>query len=129
MAERSGDWMKQALRDLEAAEENRKRGFHEWSCFIAQQGAEKAVKALLYKLSAVSWGHSVYELLKLASKKIVVDEETIAAAKRLDRYYIPTRYPNSFDSGSPHDYFTSKDADDALVCSKRIVEFCNSLLA
>ncbi len=46
MLDRSGDWLKQALRDLEQAEESRERGKHEWACFEAHQAAEKAVEAL-----------------------------------------------------------------------------------
>jgi len=38
--------MRQALRDLSKAELSAKEGYHEWVCFIAQQAAEKAVKAL-----------------------------------------------------------------------------------
>jgi HEPN domain-containing protein len=42
MPERSEDWMKQAVRDHEAAEEMARTGSFEWSCFAAQQAAEKA---------------------------------------------------------------------------------------
>ncbi|MBA7504906.1 hypothetical protein ES706_03568 [subsurface metagenome] len=129
MPERSRDWINQAMRDLKAAEEMMKSGSFEWSCFVAQQGAEKAVKAVFQKLNAAAWGHSVFELMKLLSKKVVVNGELLDCARNLDRYYIPTRYPNSFESGSPYEYFTEKDADDAIICSKRIAEFCKSLLA
>jgi len=37
--------------------------FFEWSCFIAQQAAEKAVKTVFQKLNTVAWGHSVFELI------------------------------------------------------------------
>ncbi len=46
MPTRAPDWMKQAIRDLEHAEESRRTGRHEWACFAAEQAAEKAVKAL-----------------------------------------------------------------------------------
>lgn len=100
----------------------------EWS-FVAQQGAEKAVKAVFQKLNVAAWGHSVFEFMKLLSKKVVVNEELLNCARNLDRYYIPIRYPNSFESGNAYEYFTEKDADDAIICSKRIIEFCKSLLA
>ena len=41
MAERSRDWIKKAERDLKVAEELIKVESCEWSCFIAQQAAEK----------------------------------------------------------------------------------------
>ncbi len=46
MPERSADGMRQARRDLAMAKQARESGFYEWSCFIAQQAAEKAVKAV-----------------------------------------------------------------------------------
>src|SRR5436305_3536911 len=41
MADRSGDWMAQAERDLDFARTAARDGFHEWACFVAQQAAEK----------------------------------------------------------------------------------------
>lgn len=129
MPERSKDWIKQAVRDLKTAQEMAKSGYFEWSCFVAQQAAEKGVKAVFQKLNAVAWGHSLLELMKVLSKKTAVGEGLLNCARDLDRYYVPTRYPNSFESGSPYEYFARKDAEDALVCSKRIIEFCKSFLA
>ena len=129
MPERSEDWMKQAVRDLKTAEEMARSGSFEWSCFAAQQAAEKAVKAVFQKLNAVAWGHSVLDLMKVLSKKTTVNDDLLNCARTLDRYYLPTRYPNSFESGSPYEYFTGRDAEDALVHSRRIIEFCKGLLA
>jgi HEPN domain-containing protein len=129
MPERSEDWMKQAVRDLKAAEEMAKSESFEWSCFAAQQAAEKAMKAVFQKLNAVAWGHSVLELTKVISRKTAVSEDLLDCARTLDKYYVPTRYPNSFESGSPYEYFTRKDAEDALVCGRRIIEFCKGILA
>lgn len=61
MPERSRDWINQAMRDLRVAEEMMKSSSFEWSCFVAQQGAEKAVKAVFQKLNAAAWGHSVFD--------------------------------------------------------------------
>ena len=44
----------------------------------------------------------------------------------LDRFYIPTRYPNGFDTGSPKDYYTKKDAESACESARKIIEFCKS---
>lgn len=45
MANRATDWLRQAMRDLEQAQDCQRATRHEWACFIAQQAAEKAVKA------------------------------------------------------------------------------------
>lgn len=39
-------WPEEAEEDLRAASANMETGFYNWACFIAQQGAEKAVKSL-----------------------------------------------------------------------------------
>ena len=59
MATRAEDWLRQAKRDLEHARHALEDGDYEWSCFAAQQAAEKAVKAVYQKLGADAWGHSV----------------------------------------------------------------------
>lgn len=41
-------WWRQAGRDLDSARVNAEQGIHEVACFLAQQSAEKALKALLY---------------------------------------------------------------------------------
>jgi len=92
-------------------------------------GGERAVKAVIQKLNAVAWGHSVSELLNMLAERLDVDTALLDCARALDKYYIPTRYPNSFDSGSPYEYFSKEDADNAIVCSGRIIGFYESLLA
>ena len=43
MPERHSDWLRQAKRDVAHARRAAKDGHYEWSCFAAQQGAEKAL--------------------------------------------------------------------------------------
>lgn len=129
MVERSKDWIRQAERDLAVAEDLREAEDFEWSCFVAQQAAEKGIKAVLQRLNAAAWGHSIFELMRIISNKVEVNEELLNCARSLDRYYVPTRYPNGFESGSPYEYFTRRDAEDAIFCSRRIIEFCNGILA
>jgi HEPN domain-containing protein len=129
MPERSKDWMNQAVKDLEAAEKMKDNDLFEWSCFAAQQSSEKAVKSVLQRLNAVAWGHSITDLMKVLGNKVHVEEKFLDCARLLDKNYIPARYPNGFESGSPYEYFTRKDAEDAIICSRSIIEFCNGLLA
>jgi len=124
MPDRSGDWLAQAKRDLNHAVHACEDEDFEWSCFSAQQGAEKAVKAVFLYLHGESWGHSVFALLKALGDRIEVSEQLIEAAKNLDKHYIPTRYPNGFDSGMPGEYYTKKDAQEAIKNAREIIEFC-----
>jgi HEPN domain-containing protein len=96
--------MAQAERDLEQAEWSLKGEFYEWACFIAQQAAEKAVKAVYQAHHAAAWGHSVSKLLVSLPEGLHPEEALVERAIRLDRFYILPRYPNGFDVGSPKDY-------------------------
>jgi len=49
MANRYADWLRQAEADLRHARNARESGDFEWSCFAAQQAAEKALKAYIQK--------------------------------------------------------------------------------
>ena len=48
----------------------------------------------------------------------------IDRAKGLDKHYIPTRYPNGFDSGAPTDFYTEKEAGEAVDAADTIIGFC-----
>lgn len=104
-------------------------GFHEWACFAAQQAAEKAVEAVYARLRGAAWGRSVVELLEGLSERVEVPEEVRDAGRRLDRFYVPARYPNGWESGSPHRSFGEEDADGAVRDPDAVLRFCEGLLA
>ena len=123
-------WQAQAADDLRFAEwvleENR---FFDKGCFIAQQAAEKALKACLYgQGQRTVLGHSVLELLE----KLVPGSPELASlrndARLLDRFYIPTRYPNGLPGGSPFEAFVRDDLEQALGMASRIVEAADRIL-
>jgi HEPN domain-containing protein len=124
MGNRHLDWMRQAEADLASAATSLQGGHFEWACFAAQQGAEKAVKALYLKRGADAWGHTITPLLGGLMESEAPGEGLITCAKILDKHYIPTRYPNGFDSGAPADFYTRQEADTACECARRIVDFC-----
>lgn len=128
MASRAQDWLAQAERDLEHARHDHQAGYHEWACFSAHQAAEKAVKALYQHLGGEAWGHSVKRLVDQLPPTIPVAPEVVDCARILDRFYIPTRYPNGFDYGTPADYYTAADSQQAADCAATILRFCASCL-
>jgi len=129
MAERSKDWLEQAERDLKQAKHSLRDKIYEWACFCAQQAAEKAIKALYERLHGEAWGHSVSKLLTKLPRNSKPPEELIDKAITLDRYYIQTRYPNGFDAGAPKDYFTQRDAKEAVEYAAEIIEFCKNKIS
>lgn len=115
-------WFETAKRNLESSRGDLERGDYNWACFKAQQAAEMAVKALLHGLGMPAYGHSISKLLEqLRDKGFSVDEDLMQAAKTLDKYYVPTRYPNAWSEGMPYDYYTRLDADKAIEHAQRIL--------
>ena len=123
MPERAGDWLRQAERDVAHARRSATDGDHEWACFAAQQAAEKALKAAHQAQGGEGWGHSVARLLRELDTRMTVPSDLLERALRLDKHYIPTRYPNGFVEGIPGDYYTETDARDAITCAEKIIEF------
>ena len=117
-------WLRSALKTLSSAEGDLERGDYNWACFKAQQAAELAVKALLRGLGLPAHGHSVSKLLREASAKgIEAPSEVAEAASSLDKLYVPTRYPNAWAEGSPHEYYTRNDAENALKQAEEVVKW------
>jgi HEPN domain-containing protein len=119
--------MRQADRDAQHAANARKDGDFEWSCFAAQQAAEKALKSALQKRNKEGWGHSVMGLCLAFGQEMTLPPGMLDASKRLDKHYIPARNPNGFPSGAPLDYYTKEDADIAVNDANQIIRFCKSL--
>jgi HEPN domain-containing protein len=126
---RADDWLRQAEKDILHAKESIKIEHFEWSVLAAQQGAEKAVKALFYEIGADPWGHSLLKFLKTLPDEFEVEEELIIAAKNLDKHYVTSRYPNGFASGAPEDYYIKKDAEEAVKDAERIFKYCKDQIS
>ena len=129
MASRAQDWLDQAQRDLEHARNDLSTSYHEWACFSAHQSAEKALKALYQHLNGEAWGHSVLRLLEELPQSLEISPELLDYARILDRFYIPTRYPNGFDYGKPADYYIEKDSQQAIGCAEAILRLCSDRIS
>ena len=118
-------WLAAARRTLESAGGDLGRGDYNWACFKAQQAAELAVKGILRGVGAHAYGHSVALLLERAGGALglAVPEDVLECGKLLDKYYIPTRYPDAWAEGAPHYYYTEREAREAVVCARRVLEW------
>jgi HEPN domain-containing protein len=97
-SDEAGRWLETSRGDLETARILKAAGRWAHACFHAQQPVEKALKALWYAKDLDPWGHSAQRLfddLAAASAETHrgVADLSIQAAE-IDRFYIPTRYPN-----------------------------------
>lgn len=116
-------WFKQALRDVDDARFASSGKRFNLACFLSQQSAEKALKAYLYAQGAESvWGYSVAELCEDAQRFDADFEELRKKTGPLDRYYIPTRYPNGLPGGIPADAYQEDDAVKAIDMAREVIE-------
>ncbi len=118
-------WFTQAKDEFQDADDLRKRGrFYLALCHL-QQASKKALKAYLYlkvKSMEVFYSHSIDELLGMALE-IDSDFQQTIRAKKLDQYYIPTRYPNGLPGGIPSRYYDDpKEAEEAMNLAKELIE-------
>ena len=93
-------------------------------CFHAQQGAEKALKSFLrFRAGDVPRVHSLAKLIELCAKhdRTFLRLKTIALS--LDRYYIPTRYPEAAPGSLPEGLPNSNDARSAARELQRVLHF------
>jgi HEPN domain-containing protein len=116
-------WIKQADYTLKSAKRDKDAKDFSWACFKAHQAAGFAIKALLYGLGIMSYGHSLKKLFEYLSQKIEIPNEILRFAKILDRHYIPTRYPNAYYEGSPFEFYEEKDAEEAIKSAESIINF------
>lgn len=113
-------WLETARKDLEFAGFAAKAGFHAHACFNAHQAAEKAVKAIHYAKGArMVLGHSIRQLVENLNSPSLAT--LLSAARQLDLYYVPTRYPNGLDDGTPEEAFSSDQSSTALGLANDIV--------
>lgn len=116
-------WWLQAENDVGFVEWLRKEEvFFDKGCFMAQQAGEKALKACLYATGARHvLGHSLFEMAGTLSDMDVLFRDVRDPAKRLDRFYIPARYPNGLPGGSPFQVYAREDLDEAWADLETIV--------
>ncbi len=122
-------WLDQAREDLKWARRLAEEGGYHIACFLAQQVAEKAIKAFLYaKGESMVLGHSVSALAEAAGQRDERMGEKRDVWAILDGYYIPTRYPNGLPDGIPARVYNHKAASEAVELARDVVETVADLI-
>lgn len=117
-------WIRQAEYNLRVAENNHNAKFYSASCFMCEQAAQLALKAyIIFKTGRPVLG--VHSVKKLAEDCLRYDGEfkqIIEFGKVLDRYYIPTRYPDAIAPPSiPCEIYTERDSEEAIRIVREII--------
>ena len=125
-------WLRTAEDDLDTSIVLKNNGKFAHSCFHAQQAAEKAVKAIWYFVDADPWGHSVKKLIDDLEGVNVSAYNILSKVSRLatilDRFYIPTRYPNGLPDITPDTAFMEEDSTACIEAARNIVQMARSYL-
>ena len=124
-------WLKTAEDDLDSATVLRESGKHAHACFHAQQAGEKAIKAVWYSSDADPWGHSIKKLIDDLKQVDLKLYERLESHSRtgmfLDRFYIPTRYPNGLPELTPGEAFIDEDAETCINHAESIIKVVRSI--
>ncbi len=117
-------WLVTSQQDLLAAKSLSENRFFAHACFLAQQSGEKALKALWYLHDREPWGSSIQRLVTdfPDASSLPNLEDWIHRAAMLDRYYIPTRYPDGLPDLTPGQSYFKQDADAAILLAATFVE-------
>ena len=123
-------WLRAAKEDLAYARHAANGGFHAPSCFHSQQAAEKALKAVHYARGArVVIGHSVRRLIESLQPGEELLTARLDGARELDLLYVPSRYPNGLEAGSPGEAIGSVQSTRGLEHAEGIVEAAARILS
>ncbi len=123
-------WLRQAEHDFNDAQFCASGKRYNVACFLCQQAAGKALKALLCGYGAREVrGHSAVELLEASAKLAPSLAELYRQAALVDRFYIPTRYPDGLPGGIPSEVYGEADAEQALCAAENILAAVRAALA
>jgi HEPN domain-containing protein len=126
MNEDSKRWLRFAEEDLKMAELAASQKIYNQVCFHSQQSVEKALKALL-----VEQGQSPPRTHRLGDILALLDIEPFTSnleIQLLDRFYIPTRYPDALPGELPEGLPGKKDADEAYATARETLSVIKSLI-
>jgi len=120
-------WREEAGRAIGAATREAEAENHNWSCFLAEQAAQLAVKALLHGLGRGPWGHDLEGLTGAVGEAgVELTAAVRAAARLLARHYIPARYPDAQPAGAPGSRYVAEDSAAALEAAETLLAFVDA---
>lgn len=108
-------WRAAAGEKLRTADLLREAQRHADACVLYEQTCRLALKAALRGLGVHDRRRDLDELARAVAAQSggVLDEELAAALSLLARDYIPARYPDAYDDGTPDEHYSAADADRA----------------
>lgn len=110
------EWINRARSSLAVASAHPEGAYLEDLCFVAQQAAEKALKAVLVARAArVPRTHDLGALLSAIERSGVHFPASLKALVVLTSYAVATRYPGTAEPVEPADYEEALDLARSAV--------------
>jgi len=122
LAREASRWWRQAQADLSFLTVARQAGRYDTCCFLAQQVAEKALKAYLFQQGEeLIFTHSIFKLCDLAARHLADFAPLKERVKLLDFYYVEARYPNALEDVIPAEFYSDNDAQQAIAMAEAVM--------
>lgn len=120
------EWINRAISDLKYAYAGEKEtGQHHITCYLCHQAVEKTLKGLLVlEGETPKKTHHLGLLVSEIAKHYPDFSDLKQSIRRLDKYYIPARYPDDMTME-----FTSDDAKSALETADKVIELAKVEIA
>lgn len=114
-------WLSFSQEDMKMAELALKEKIYNQVCFHSQQCVEKAIKGLIVKSGhAHPQSHKLADLVSAFTMTIFEDLKKDILL--LDRFYIPTRYPDALPGMLPEGLPSREDAEEAIKIARIVIE-------
>jgi HEPN domain-containing protein len=128
MSAAAKNWLAFAREDLQMAALALQEDIFNQACFHAQQCAEKSVKALLeFRGTLPPRTHRLADLVALLAgpDRAKLPEQELLL---LDRFYIPTRYPDALPGTLPTGLPQRPDANQARELAQAVFDAVSTVL-
>lgn len=118
------EWLNRSRSNLAMAKSEVEGVYLEDLCFDTQQAAEKAIKALLIKMSVeFPYIHDIAQLLTLLEKAGQEIPSDVREAEELTRFAILSRYPGLAPPVKREEY------QQAIVLAEKVVRWVEGLIS
>lgn len=119
-----------AEEDLKSARVLLKEGIFNQVCFHSQQVVEKSLKSFIKSKKRISpKTHSLLELLNICSQYDKKFKTLLNICKFLDKFYVPTRYPDAIVGSLDEELPNKRDAEKALKSAEIVYNFVKKILS
>lgn len=121
MSEEAKRWLQFAQEDLRMAELALEEEIYNQVCFHSQQCVEKALKGLVTHGGATPpRTHRMVDILSLLDPKPLA--HVAGDIQLLDRFYIPTRYPEALPGSLEEGIPSREDGEEAIATARHVLE-------